>query len=70
MLTALVGVTSLASLFSSFNEFLSLAPYQMRMVELIDFFELKSKMRESAASVIALFWKHVQVRPLFLFFSQ
>jgi hypothetical protein len=62
VLTALAGVISLASLFASLNAFLQLAPYEMRMVELMEVFAKKTERMHLAATVIGRFWKYHKVR--------
>jgi hypothetical protein len=56
-LSAVFGIITLASLFASLNVFFTLASFEWKMVELINSFSVRSRVYESAASVIACTWR-------------
>jgi hypothetical protein len=57
VLSAVFGIITLASLFASLNLFFTLASFEWKMVELIDSFSVRSRVYESAATVIACAWR-------------
>jgi hypothetical protein len=54
---AFLGITLMSGVLSAFNGAISLAPFEVRMIEFMIVEDLKLRVKNAASSVIAKCWK-------------